>query len=570
MRQTLAPADRQHPLLRDHAAGLRAAADRLLNSTRIRLDRLWAYYRNPLRIEPQLATDTAAAQRPYRQAQEWGLPPRITGVVSGTNVFDGASLPGVSRKEVVIENDIGWRIETQVDFLFGRPIVLNSASPDDNRRPQIESLLRQILAANGGLVFLQKLALLGAVYGQVDVLVKFTPDDADTAPDNAAPTQQLGSTDPAAVSADGTPPPPGPPDAGPALDAPAPQAAAPGDDPAPKPGATPTSQESLERLARTIRFEIVDPTRALPLLDATDCRRADAFAVVYQLDRNPNQPTVKPAKWWQTPFSRPAFPQNAKRTIIELITEYEWTTFDDGTIIAGGDNTLGRLPLVHIQNTADPLRYDGVSDVEPLIPLQDELNTRLSDRAHRIALQSFKMYLGKGIENFTEFGVSPGRMWTSDNPDADIVELGGDANCPSEDVHIAEIREALDKISGVSPVASSAIKGKIGNLTSAEALRVTMMALLSRTERKRITYGTAISQLCELALAWIDHAGLFTTTDADRAVQIHWPSPMPSNEAEQLALAKAKQSLGVPRDVVLRELGYADAPIPSPGTPGEG
>ena len=28
--------------------------------------------------------------------------------------------------------------------------------------------------------------------------------------------------------------------------------------------------------------------------------------------------------------------------------------------------------------------------------------------------------------------------------------------------------------------------------------------------------------------AWLDHAGLFPTTTDDRAVQIHWPNPMPS------------------------------------------
>ena len=65
-----------------------------------------------------------------------------------------------------------------------------------------------------------------------------------------------------------------------------------------------------------------------------------------------------------------------------------------------------------------------------LIPLQDELNTRLSDRANRIAMQSFKMYLGKHIENFADLPVTPGRMWSTDNADADVIEFGGDSACP--------------------------------------------------------------------------------------------------------------------------------------------
>ena len=79
-------------------------------------------------------------------------------------------------------------------------------------------------------------------------------------------------------------------------------------------------------------------------------------------------------------------------------------------LVAAGINSLGEIPLVHIQNTAVPFEYSGGSDVEPLLPLQDELNTRLSDRAHRITMQSFKMYLGKCVEGFGDMPVSPGRI----------------------------------------------------------------------------------------------------------------------------------------------------------------
>jgi hypothetical protein len=224
--------------------------------------------------------------------------------------------------------------------------------------------------------------------------------------------------------------------------------------------------------------------------------------------------------------------------------------------VRSGANSLGRIPLVHIQNTAMPFQYPGGSDVEPLIPLQDELNTRLSDRANRITLQSFKMYLGKGIENFTSMPVAPGRMWMSDNEQADVIEFGGDASCPSEESHISEIREALDKASGVTPIAAGAVEGRIGHLTSAVALRITLQALLARTEKKRSTYGGAIEQMCELALAWLDRAGLFHTSEEERRIELSWPTPIPENEMDRLQEAEVKMRLGVSREIVLRELGY--------------
>ena len=78
----------------------------------------------------------------------------------------------------------------------------------------------------------------------------------------------------------------------------------------------------------------------------------------------------------------------------------------------------------------------------------------------------------------------------------------------------------------------------------------------AKTEKKRATYGTALQQMCELALAWLDRAGLFPTTPQERRVELNWPSPLPENEMEKLQEAAAKARLGVPKEIVLRELGY--------------
>src|SRR5262249_54011056 len=162
--------------------------------------------------------------------------------------------------------------------------------------------------------------------------------------------------------------------------------------------------------------------------------------------------------------------------------------------------------------------------------------------------QSFKMYLGKNIENFESLPVSPGRMWMSDDDNANVIEFGGDASCPSEDAHLSDIREALDKTSGVTPIAAGAIKGRIGNLTRAAALRVTLETLIAKTEKKRTMYGTAIGQICELALAWLDRAGVFATDPSERGIEINWPSPLPENETERLTEAQMKVRLGVPKE----------------------
>jgi len=245
-----------------------------------------------------------------------------------------------------------------------------------------------------------------------------------------------------------------------------------------------------------------------------------------------------------------------RSAVTEIVSEKAWQRYEDGELVGEGENLWGFVPVVHIQNLAQPFYYEGISDVEPLIPLQDELNTRLSDRANRITMQSFKMYLGKGIEGFEDKPVSPGRMWCTDNPDAAIEEFGGDEGSASEDRHIDQIREAMDKTSSVTPIVAGVIGGKIGNLTSAVALKLMLMGMLSKTERKRFTYGEGLKKICSMVLEILDRAGIYKTSPAERTMDVIFPSALPENMMEKLQEAQIKKELGVPGEQILRELGY--------------
>lgn len=513
----------------------------LVELERPRLQRLWTYYTNRMQVQRNLSGDST---RPYRQGQEWGLPARISGFLPGG---DGAmaQLADVARKEVVIENDIAWRIDTMVDYLFGRDVILHSAAADEARRAQIQPVLQAILARCGGLLMLQQMALLGAVYGFVDVMVTLDP---------AALAQLAGTS---STANDETAP-------GTRQDDEASGCRASGTSAAQQAGRRLTPQE----LAGLLRIEVIDPSGAMAWTDPADYRVVRLYGQLHVADRAMPADGQSPADsagntlGWLSRLSRwfgnagsPAT-DTAQVQVLELISPTQWQRYEDGVLVASGGNSLGRLPVVHIQNTAMPFAYSGGSDVEPLIPLQDELNTRLSDRAYRIALQSMKMYLGKNITGFVDQPIGPGRMYESSDPQADIVEVGGDANNPSELAHIQDIREAMDKVSGVAPVAAGAVKGKIGHLTSAAALRITLMSLLARTDRKRAVYGAGLERICELALAWLDLAGVLPTTPEERAVEINWPSPLPENQMEKLDEAKAKLELGVRAATVLAELGY--------------
>lgn len=542
-------------------AELSEAVERLVEVESPRLRRLWNYYRNPMLPAAVGGSEGGGSERPYRQAQEWGLPARITGFVAGEVGLTASRSQGTARKEVVVENDIGWRVDTMVDHLFGRPIILTSRAADVGRRAVLTELLNSVMEVNGSLALLQQMALLGAVYGYVDVLVKLDSEGAvslrkelggdawgrleggiasgeggtsggvkEGVASSGGGSAETGRGEPGSAERHATGETSIANDTG--------------------PGISP-DRALIERLARLVRFEIVHPSRALPLDGGGDSPRA--YGQMWEVRREVARGSKETWRWWRR--DRGGESEQVSRHV-ELITRGEWFRLVDGVVTKRGVNSLGRVPVAHVQNLAMPFEYAGRGDVEGLIPLQDELNTRLSDRAYRITMQSFKMFLGKGIDNFLTAPVGPGRMWQTDNDEAEIKEFGGDQQCPSEESHISDIREAMDKASGVPPVAAGTIRDRVGQLSSAAALRVTLQALLAKTERKRATYGRGLAEMCELALGWLDVAGVLGTGREERGIDITWPSSMPENSLERLREAEIKARLGVPKETVLREIGY--------------
>lgn len=472
---------------------LKVLIDEHTASRKPRLGRFWTYYRNPLRSST--AGEGSSHAPWYRQAQELGLPGRIIGRagLAGAHAVQGG------RREVVIENDIAWRIQAMVDFMFAKPVTLLSTAADESKRREIERALDRVWEASGGIGLFQDMALLGHVYGHVDLAVRVEPG---------------------------------------------------------------------RRGIDAVRVEVIEPTRGIPVLDPADYRRLHAYIVHFQRAENSarEKSGLGTALRFFNPRKQPgehAHPERERTNVTEILSPRLRQVYFADRLVEEQDLawTAGDVPVVHIQNISEPFRYEGLGEVEPLIPLQDELNTRLSDRASRVTMQSFKMYLARGIDGFEKSPIGPGMMWSTDNMNASIQEFGGDSEMPGEAAHIQEVREALDKVSSVPPLASGVVRARIGNLTSATALRVTLMGLLSKTSRKRITYGRGIERASVLILRALHHLGVLKTSEEDRGVRLEWPDPLPIDDHEAARTAETKLRIGVPQERVLGELGYAPGDV---------
>ena len=483
--------------------------------------KLWEYYHNQMHELGSVGDvnrKSNESSRNYIQAQEFGLPARITGIsyTGADGVTSGRALQDVQRKEVVIENDITWRINAMVDFLFGKGVDFVSKSPDEKRRREIERIIKAVFEANGGVEFFQDMAVLGSVYGFVDCIIRPEQEVLLKAQHSSG---KAGSAGTSQSSQFHTP-----------------------------------SFNSILQLASCIGLELIEAPRALPVLDENDYRKINYY--IQNFYQQQNQVSEGGGFLSRLLGKRSGAIKRQKICITEIIGPDTWQRYENKQLVSEGSNPLGVVPVIHMQNLAQPYYYEGISDVEQLISLQDELNTRLSDRASRITFQSFKMYLAKGIEGFEDKPVSPGRMWCTDNVEASIDQFGGDSPSPSENMHISEIREAMDKTSGVTPVVAGILKNKLGNLTSGVALKMTFMGMLSKTMRKQFTYGQGLRRIVQMVLRTLDVCGVYATEPDDREVEVVFPNPLPEDAVEKLREAQIKRELGVSQEQVLRELGY--------------
>lgn len=211
-----------------------------------RLRRLWSYYRNAL-AEPSDRGGSLGAP-----AQAAGLPSRLNNPPVGEGDEDIRL-----RREIVIENDIAWRMHTLVDFMFPEAPKINSTIKDPHRAEQIEAILQAVITANGGTALWHDAALLGAVYGQVDFLLNCNQLERIGAAGRRGTIaiRRHGTTSPSHMGA--------------GIGAGAAASHAP-------------ATLSPDAIAQLITLEIIEAPRAIPLMDRSDYRKLDAYILHFQ------------------------------------------------------------------------------------------------------------------------------------------------------------------------------------------------------------------------------------------------------------------------------------------------
>ncbi len=468
--------------------------------------------------------------RSYVTGQEIGLPARITGITDFT-AFGGdkiviapistdAKKPDLpmKRKEPLTQNEIGWRVDTVVEALYGelpggRPFKIVSKMREDNETlaDEIEGLLDLVFEAQDEPSWLEAFARRGGVQGYVDVVIRLDEDVAVTV--DAEDGERV----------------------------------------------EPKKKMDPDEFAESLQLYIPEPREIAPLTDPKDCTKLGGYILQYETNVFPTTPKAG------STTSSDGVVRWMEVYVPGKIRIYKSDpTVESGKWLQDGEDVVvpeSRIPVVHHQHVRDARRYEGRGEVEPLMPSQDEINTRFSDRGRGVTYGSNPPWLGKGILNFHKQAMAPDLMIEAINEDGSIERIASDANDEGQNRHIEDLFDGLDKISKIPPIAAGLIKDSIGNLTSSTALRTVLRGFLGKIARIRKGHNKTVPEICDLILTYANDLGVLTTKPEERKTTIEWGDVVEMSSTERLDEALKKKGIGVPNSQLLEEIGYTEEKI---------
>lgn len=249
------------------------------------------------------------------------------------------------------------------------------------------------------------------------------------------------------------------------------------------------------------------------------------------------------------------------------ITKDEIVTYHGETVVERMENPLGVINVVHIKNMPLAGFCYGQSDLVSIVPLQTELNAKVTDVSDIINYHAAPVTIIQGARSKNlEKGAK--KVWGGLPKDAKVYNLELSSDLTASNNFIAFIKKSIHELSN-TPEMSLGGAGAISN-TSGVALQITYSPLLEKTWIKRMTYGEGLRRVVEMSLKLLHIKGDEETKDklnkifADKKLmsyafnpEVQFVDPLPKDEQIQMQLLAQKLNSGLEEpEGALQELGY--------------
>nr|DAO15474.1 MAG TPA: portal protein [Caudoviricetes sp.] len=298
-----------------------------------------------------------------------------------------------------------------------------------------------------------------------------------------------------------------------------------------------------------VRISVVPTQYVFPRFDNHDKDRLESLLIMYPIRAKKESGAV--------------FKRAIESTVIykEVWTKDSIEVYEDGELTDSMENPYGLIPFVQIKNFPVAGRTHGVSDLEDIIPLNVEINTKKSDVSEVIDYHSAPITLvyGARIGNL-EKGAN--KVWGGLPKDSRVENLALQGDLSASVGYISSVKTAMCEIAGIPETVLGGATA-ISN-TSGVALQYMNLPLIERTRIKKNNTREGLEKVNKLILFIALSEGLIEKPDelpmgvfVRNEVEI--PETLPKDELIELQKIQQEMSLGLEsRRGALERMGTTD------------
>lgn len=300
--------------------------------------------------------------------------------------------------------------------------------------------------------------------------------------------------------------------------------------------------------SRGVRVVDVDPSAVYVERDAADPSTVALVAQQYEIAEGRTSPAL-PAGIGA------AFGPRGKTTITEVWTRDRWEIWRGEELSYAEENPYGGLiPYVVAANVRLAREWWGVSDVLPLVGLQDAINTGEHDLDWTMELAG-NVVVRTGVDDSKALAVRPGVVWDlPEKATASVLDLlTGNAVGQRLD-YLSHLRDVAHSLSRVPHV--SVGDAGIGSTVSGLALQLQLGPLERLIATKRVSRTAALRERARLVASLGSQFG--GLPEIDGLPDVSWRDAIPSDRQGDLANSETELRLGRDAEAVLADIGVED------------
>lgn len=250
-------------------------------------------------------------------------------------------------------------------------------------------------------------------------------------------------------------------------------------------------------------------------------------------------------------------------TFTEIITDDQVEQYINDEMIDQYPNAIGMIPVVHIPNTTISSSPWGQSDIWDIIPLNRELNEKMTEISDIINYHAAPVTIITGAKA-AQLERGPKKVWAGLPKDAQVYNLESRGEMAGALEYMQFLKRSMHEITGVPETALGQMQ-PISN-TSGVALAIQYQPMMNRYNMKKIHFTKGLERINEIiirtAAVFLPEMLTYNPYESARpepdqapqldpmdpltyVTQIHWPEPLPVDVLIKLNEVQAKMALGL-------------------------